>query len=71
MSIPARDKTRYQFELVDAGGPDSTPARIRLRHFLKAALRQWKLRCIGGRILDSDAQEQSGEPANETGDASA
>ncbi len=69
MSTPARDKTRYQFELVDCAEPDSTPVQIRLRKFLKSALRQWSLKCIGGRILDAvppgdGKQDETIEPAD-------
>ncbi len=67
MSTPGHDKQRFLFELVDCGEPDATPARIRLRHFLKAALRQWRLRCVGGRILDAElpADDSTTTPTSE------
>jgi hypothetical protein len=41
---------RYQLELV-AQADDDAPAHVRLRRFLKAALRAWGLRCTAVREL--------------------
>ena len=50
------DRQRFLIELRDAGG--DTPVVIRLRHFLKAALRSWGLRCTDAREL-TDGQHQA------------
>jgi hypothetical protein len=37
---------RERFRLIIEALPDRTPGVIRPRHFLKAALRSWGLKCI-------------------------
>ena len=38
---------RYTITVRTEPGPWRTPAIVRLRHFLKAALRAYGLRCVG------------------------
>lgn len=35
-----------RFTLLIAIEPGDTPAHVRLRHFLKTALRRWGIRCV-------------------------
>jgi hypothetical protein len=60
-----KPRRRFQLDLRDAGEPDDAPVAIRLRHFLKAALRAWGLRCT--RAVELPDDEQNTVPADEAG----
>jgi len=66
--LPARPPHRrtFQLTLTDAGGPDSTPVIIRLRHVLKSLLRQYHMRCTRAVELDQDGKEIGLETTPET-----
>lgn len=43
------DREAFVVHLTDAGEPGSAPVIVRLRKFLKAALRSYQLRCVSAR----------------------
>jgi hypothetical protein len=53
--------TPERYTIVLQAMPSDAPAIIRLRRFLKAALRSYRFRCIGCEALQADvpAQEQN------------
>jgi hypothetical protein len=62
MNTPRR---HFALELRDCGDADSAPVIIRLRSFLKMALRGYRLRCT--RAVELHDDEQSTGPADEAG----
>jgi hypothetical protein len=56
-SSPPRQ--RFQIELRDIADDDDAPLVIRLRHFLKSALRAWGLKCTKAvELLDDKTPDQ-------------
>ncbi len=59
MTRPTRP--RYAIELQDIGG--DTPVAIRLRHFLRRALRDWGLKCTRA-VEITDEQTSDEKPVD-------
>jgi hypothetical protein len=54
-------RRRFTFTVGDAGGPDDPPPIHRVRAWLKAGLRGWRLRCVEGRETTPEADHQPQE----------
>jgi hypothetical protein len=63
-------RERFAIELTAA--PDAVPAEIRLRQFLKAAIRRHGLRCTAirriGPATDGQTEGQAAKPAGKAGE---